>query len=59
MAPPRARRRLVRLTLGGFAGVTLGLREGIEVNLLGLVAGVRFRDPALILPGFGALGERF
>jgi hypothetical protein len=31
----------------------------VELNLLGLVAGVRFRDPALILPGFGALGERF
>jgi hypothetical protein len=46
-------------SLGGFAGVTLGLRQGLEVNLLGLVAGVRFRDPALILPGFGALGERF
>lgn len=47
------------LSLGGFAGLTVGAREGLEVNLLGLVAGVRFRDPALILPGFGALGEPF
>jgi Protein of unknown function (DUF3750) len=47
------------LSLGGVAGVTLGVREGIEVNLLGLVAGVRLDDPALILPGFGALGEPF
>ena len=46
-------------TLGGFAGVTFGLREGIQVNFLGLVAGIRFQQPALILPGFGALGERF
>ena len=47
------------VTLGGVAGVTLGLREGIQLNYLGLVAGVRFHRPALILPGFGALGERF
>ena len=46
-------------SLGGFAGVALGLRRGVEINLLGLVAGIRFREPTLILPGFGALGERF
>ena len=49
----------ISASLGGFAGVTLGLRRGVEVNLLGLVAGVRFRDPTLLLPGFGAVGERF
>jgi hypothetical protein len=48
-----------RATLGGFAGLTVGLREGVEVNLLGLVAGIRFQDAALILPGFGVVGERF
>jgi hypothetical protein len=48
-----------RATLGGFAGLTVGLREGVQVNLLGLVAGIRFRDAALILPGFGVVGERF
>ena len=47
------------ITLGGFAGLTLGLREGIEVNFFGLVAGIRLHRPALILPGFGVLGERF
>ena len=47
------------LSLGGLAGLTLGMREGVEVNLLGLVAGVRLHDPALILPGFGVLGEPF
>lgn len=47
------------LSLGGVAGVTMGLREGIEVNLFGLVAGLRLDDPAVILPGFGVLGEPF
>ena len=46
-------------TLGGFAGLTLGRRQGIELNLLGLVAGIRFDDFALILPGFGALGQSY
>jgi hypothetical protein len=45
------------LSLGGFAGLKLGAREGFEVNLGGLVAGVRFDDFAILLPGFGALGE--
>jgi hypothetical protein len=47
------------LSLGGVAGVTLGWREGIAFNFLGLVAGVRFEKPAIFLPGFGVLGERF
>jgi Protein of unknown function (DUF3750) len=47
------------VSLGGVAGLTVGLREGIAVNFLGLVAGVRFHNPTLILPGFGALGEPF
>jgi hypothetical protein len=48
-----------RASLGGFAGLTIGPQAGLEVNFLGLVAGIRFRDAALILPGFGVLGERF
>lgn len=47
----------VSVSLAGFAGVTVGLREGIEVNFLGLVAGVRFADFAILLPGFGAIGD--
>jgi hypothetical protein len=47
------------LSLGGFVGVRLGAREGVEVSLGGLVAGVRFNDFAVLLPGFGALGEPF
>ncbi|SDB55021.1 DUF3750 domain-containing protein [Belnapia rosea] len=46
----------LRLTLGGYAGLTIGWVEGIEVNLLGGVAGIDFRRPALKLPGLGRLG---
>jgi hypothetical protein len=46
----------VRLTLGGYAGVTLGWVEGIEVNILGAVAGLDLRRPALKLPGLGRIG---
>jgi hypothetical protein len=44
------------LTFAGYVGVTLGWVEGIEVNLLGAVAGLDIRRPALTLPGFGRLG---
>ena len=46
----------VRLTLGGYAGVTLGWVEGLEVNFLGAVAGLDLRRPALKLPGIGRIG---
>jgi hypothetical protein len=46
----------VALTLGGYAGVTLGWVEGIEVNLLGAVVGFDLRRPAVKLPGLGRLG---
>lgn len=45
-----------RLTLNGFAGVTFGVVEGLEMHFLGLVAGVDFARPALLVPGFGRLG---
>lgn len=45
----------VTLSLGGFVGVTLGIKEGIEMHLLGLTAGLQFARPALILPGFGRI----
>jgi hypothetical protein len=47
------------LSLAGFAGLRVGARDGIEINLGGLVAGVRFDDFAILLPGFGTLGEPF
>jgi hypothetical protein len=46
----------VRLTLGGYGGLTFGWVEGIEVNILGAVAGLDIRRPALKIPGFGRLG---
>lgn len=46
----------LRLTLGGYAGVIVGWVEGIEVNLLGAVAGLDVRRPAVKLPGLGRLG---
>ncbi|PSC02600.1 DUF3750 domain-containing protein [Alsobacter soli] len=49
----------VQFGLGGLIGVTAGWIEGVEVNVLGLVAGVDLRRPALKLPGFGRVGWRF
>ena len=46
----------VRLTLDGYGGVTLGWVEGIEVNILGAVAGIDLRRPAVKLPGLGRFG---
>lgn len=37
----------------GLLGITLALREGIEINILGLVYGISFTDIAIKLPGFG------
>jgi hypothetical protein len=47
-----------RLSLGGYAGFTLGWVEGIEVNILGGIAGLDLRRPAVKLPGLGRLGMR-
>jgi hypothetical protein len=46
----------IEASLWGVLGVKLGWVEGLEVNLLGLVAGVDLRSPALKLPGFGRVG---
>ena len=48
----------VELNLAGFAAVKLGWVEGVEVNLLGLVAGLDLRHPGVKLPGFGRIGVR-
>lgn len=47
-----------RATLGGYAGISIGLAEGIEINFLGLVAGIDVMHPALKIPGFGRVGMR-
>jgi uncharacterized protein DUF3750 len=46
----------VEASLWGLVGVKVGLIEGVEVNLLGLVAGFDLRHPAIKLPGFGRIG---
>ncbi len=46
----------IEASLWGLLGVKLGWVEGVEVNLLGLVAGLDLRHPALKLPGFGRIG---
>ena len=55
-AGPTDSRTGVELNLWGFADLKLGWVEGIEVNLLGLVAGLDLRYPAIKLPGFGRIG---
>ena len=45
-----------RLTLGGYAGLTVGWVEGIEITLFGGVIGFDIRRPALKLPGVGRVG---
>jgi len=46
----------IQLSLAGLFGLTVGWVEGIEVNVLGLVAGIDIRRPAIKLPGFGRIG---
>jgi hypothetical protein len=46
----------VELNLYGLAGLKAGWVEGLEVNLLGLVAGLDLRHPGVKLPGFGRIG---
>jgi hypothetical protein len=46
----------VSVSLAGYAGLSLGWVEGLEVNFLGLVAGLDIRRPAIKLPGWGRLG---
>lgn len=46
----------LRLSLAGYGGITVGWREGIEFNVLGAVAGIELRRPAINLPGLGRFG---
>ncbi len=53
---PSDSRTGVELNLWGYLGLKLGWVEGIEVNVLGLVAGIDLRRPGVKLPGFGRIG---
>lgn len=46
----------LQLSARGYAGLLVGLEEGIEVNFLGLTAGIDLLPPAIKLPGVGRLG---
>ncbi|MBS9475637.1 DUF3750 domain-containing protein [Ancylobacter radicis] len=46
----------LKVSLDGYAGFTLAWVEGIEVNILGAVAGLDVRRPGIKLPGFGRIG---
>lgn len=46
----------VHLSLGGYAGLSLGPRSGVEINLLGQTFGIDITRPALKLPAIGRVG---
>jgi len=46
----------VELSMFGVFGIKVGWIEGVEMNMLGLVAGLDLRHPAVKLPGFGRIG---
>jgi uncharacterized protein DUF3750 len=46
----------IEASLWGLVGMKLGWVEGVEVNVLGLVAGLDLRHPAVKLPAFGRIG---
>jgi uncharacterized protein DUF3750 len=46
----------VQASLWGLLGVKLGWVEGVEFNVLGLVAGLDLRDPGIKIPAFGHIG---
>lgn len=46
----------IEANLWGALGIKLGWVEGLEFNVLGLVAGLDVRNPALKVPGYGRIG---
>ena len=46
----------IEARLWGLLGIKLGWVEGVEVNFLGLVAGLDLRFSGIKLPGFGRIG---
>ena len=55
---PRSRPAVpgVQISLGGLLGIAVGIEEGLEMNLLGLVIGIDPKRLAIKLPGLGQLG---
>lgn len=46
----------LQFSLRGLLGLIVGMEEGVEVNMLGLTAGLDVSPPAIKLPGVGRLG---
>jgi hypothetical protein len=46
----------VEASIWGVLGLKIGWVEGVELNVLGLVAGVDLRHPGVKLPGLGRVG---
>lgn len=46
----------LHLSVGGYAGLSVGPRTGVEIHLLGQTFGFDIRNPALKLPGIGRVG---
>jgi len=46
----------IELSLWGALGFKIGWVEGVELNFLGLVAGLDLRRPGIKIPGFGRIG---
>jgi hypothetical protein len=46
----------LQISLLGLLGVSVGVEEGLEFNVLGLNFGIDFNSPALRLPFWGRLG---
>lgn len=47
----------MQFSLNGLFGIILAPEEGLELNLLGLSAGIDLKPPAVKLPGIGRLGR--
>jgi hypothetical protein len=45
----------IQFSFFGMAGVSVGLKEGLECNFMGLNFGIDFSDFALLLPGWGKI----
>lgn len=43
----------LHVTLNGLAGFSLGWGSGVELHFMGLVAGLDFARPAILIPAFG------
>ncbi len=47
-----------QISWGGYAGAAIGLKEGLEVHVLGTTIGIDPQDLGIKLPGFGLLSFR-